>query len=123
MVARSREVPWSLDREIVLSRVFDAPRELWRDDKLPIFDMLHAARVDPWRYVQAPQAAGSQAFAADAARSADILRAQQQLHEAMHFTGPARAARAARVFEDVLRRNPHDALAREGLAIVRGTWR
>lgn len=102
---------------------FDAPRELWRDDKLPIFDMLHAARVDPWQYVQAPQAAGSQAFAADAARSADILRAQQQLHEAMHFTGPDRAARAERVFEDVLRRNPHDALAREGLAIVRGTWR
>ena len=28
MVARSHEVPWSLDREIVLSRVFEAPREL-----------------------------------------------------------------------------------------------
>jgi uncharacterized protein YndB with AHSA1/START domain len=28
MVARSDEVPWSLDREIVLSRVFEAPREL-----------------------------------------------------------------------------------------------
>ena len=28
MVARDHEVPWSLDREIVLSRVFDAPREL-----------------------------------------------------------------------------------------------
>lgn len=28
MVAKSNEVPWSLDREIVLSRVFDAPREL-----------------------------------------------------------------------------------------------
>jgi uncharacterized protein YndB with AHSA1/START domain len=28
MVAKSDEVPWSLDREIVLSRVFDAPREL-----------------------------------------------------------------------------------------------
>ncbi len=28
MVAKSHEVPWSLDREIVLSRVFDAPREL-----------------------------------------------------------------------------------------------
>src|SRR5260221_6411849 len=28
MVARSDEVPWSLDREIVLSRVFQAPREL-----------------------------------------------------------------------------------------------
>lgn len=28
MVARSHDVPWSLDREIVLSRVFDAPREL-----------------------------------------------------------------------------------------------
>jgi uncharacterized protein YndB with AHSA1/START domain len=28
MDARSHEVPWSLDREIVLSRVFDAPREL-----------------------------------------------------------------------------------------------
>jgi len=28
MVERSHEVPWSLDREIVLSRVFEAPREL-----------------------------------------------------------------------------------------------
>ncbi len=28
MGARSPEVPWSLDREIVLSRVFEAPREL-----------------------------------------------------------------------------------------------
>jgi uncharacterized protein YndB with AHSA1/START domain len=28
MVARSHEVPWSLDREIVLSRVYEAPREL-----------------------------------------------------------------------------------------------
>ena len=28
MVAKGHEVPWSLDREIVLSRVFDAPREL-----------------------------------------------------------------------------------------------
>ena len=28
MVEKSHEVPWSLDREIVLSRVFDAPREL-----------------------------------------------------------------------------------------------
>jgi uncharacterized protein YndB with AHSA1/START domain len=28
MVARNHEVPWSLDREIVLSRVFEAPREL-----------------------------------------------------------------------------------------------
>jgi uncharacterized protein YndB with AHSA1/START domain len=28
MVAKSHEVPWSLDREIVLSRVIDAPREL-----------------------------------------------------------------------------------------------
>ena len=28
MVAKSHEVPWSLDREIVLSRVFEAPREL-----------------------------------------------------------------------------------------------
>ena len=28
MVARGDEVPWSLDREIVLSRVFEAPREL-----------------------------------------------------------------------------------------------
>jgi len=28
MVARSDEVPWSLEREIVLARVFDAPREL-----------------------------------------------------------------------------------------------
>ena len=28
MVEKSQEVPWSLDREIVLSRVFDAPREL-----------------------------------------------------------------------------------------------
>lgn len=28
MVAGSHEVPWSLDREIVLSRVFEAPREL-----------------------------------------------------------------------------------------------
>ena len=28
MVARDHEVPWSLDREIVLSRVFEAPREL-----------------------------------------------------------------------------------------------
>ena len=28
MVARSPEVPWSLDREIVLSRVFEAPRKL-----------------------------------------------------------------------------------------------
>jgi uncharacterized protein YndB with AHSA1/START domain len=28
MVARGTEVPWSLDREIVLSRVFEAPREL-----------------------------------------------------------------------------------------------
>ena len=28
MVGRSHEVPWSLDREIVLSRVFEAPREL-----------------------------------------------------------------------------------------------
>lgn len=28
MVARSDEVPWSLDREIVLSRVYEAPREL-----------------------------------------------------------------------------------------------
>ena len=28
MVGRSDEVPWSLDREIVLSRVFEAPREL-----------------------------------------------------------------------------------------------
>ena len=28
MVARSEEVPWSLDREIVLSRVYEAPREL-----------------------------------------------------------------------------------------------
>jgi uncharacterized protein YndB with AHSA1/START domain len=28
MVARSHDVPWSLDREIVLSRVFEAPREL-----------------------------------------------------------------------------------------------
>src|SRR5580765_2986719 len=35
MVARSADVPWSLDREIVLSRVFDAPREVvfeaWTD--------------------------------------------------------------------------------------------
>jgi len=28
MVAKSHEVPWALDREIVLCRVFDAPREL-----------------------------------------------------------------------------------------------
>lgn len=28
MVARGDEVPWSLDREIVLSRVYEAPREL-----------------------------------------------------------------------------------------------
>jgi len=28
MVAKSHEVPWSLDREIVLSRVYEAPREL-----------------------------------------------------------------------------------------------
>jgi uncharacterized protein YndB with AHSA1/START domain len=28
MAARNHEVPWSLDREIVLSRVFEAPREL-----------------------------------------------------------------------------------------------
>jgi len=28
MVEKNHEVPWSLDREIVLSRVFDAPREL-----------------------------------------------------------------------------------------------
>ncbi|MDB4991749.1 MAG: Activator of Hsp90 ATPase 1 family protein [Myxococcaceae bacterium] len=28
MVAKNHEVPWSLDREIVLSRVFEAPREL-----------------------------------------------------------------------------------------------
>jgi uncharacterized protein YndB with AHSA1/START domain len=28
MVERSHEVPWALDREIVLSRVFDSPREL-----------------------------------------------------------------------------------------------
>jgi uncharacterized protein YndB with AHSA1/START domain len=28
MVARSEEKPWSLDREIVLSRVYEAPREL-----------------------------------------------------------------------------------------------
>ena len=28
MVAKGHEVSWSLDREIVLSRVFDAPREL-----------------------------------------------------------------------------------------------
>ena len=28
MVAKNHEVPWSLDREIVLSRVYDAPREL-----------------------------------------------------------------------------------------------
>ena len=28
MVAGSDEVPWSLDREIVLSRVYEAPREL-----------------------------------------------------------------------------------------------
>lgn len=28
MVAKGDEVPWSLDREIVLSRVYDAPREL-----------------------------------------------------------------------------------------------
>lgn len=28
MVAKSHDVPWSLDREIVLSRVFEAPREL-----------------------------------------------------------------------------------------------
>ena len=28
MVAENHEVPWSLDREIVLSRVFEAPREL-----------------------------------------------------------------------------------------------
>jgi len=28
MVAKSREVPWSIDREIVLSRVYEAPREL-----------------------------------------------------------------------------------------------
>lgn len=102
---------------------FDAPRALWRDDKLPIFDALHAVRVDPWQYVQRPRAVGSPAFAEDLARSADILRAQHELHDAMHFTGPTRAARAERVFEDVLRRNPYDALAREGLAIVRGTWR
>ena len=35
MVARSGDLPWSLDREIVLSRVFDAPRDLvfraWTD--------------------------------------------------------------------------------------------
>jgi len=35
MVARNPDVSWSLDREIVLSRVFDAPRELvfkaWTD--------------------------------------------------------------------------------------------
>lgn len=28
MVARSGDLPWSLDREIVLSRVFDAPRDV-----------------------------------------------------------------------------------------------
>jgi uncharacterized protein YndB with AHSA1/START domain len=28
MGAKSHDLPWSLDREIVLSRVFDAPREL-----------------------------------------------------------------------------------------------
>jgi uncharacterized protein YndB with AHSA1/START domain len=28
MVAKSDEVPWSLDREIVMSRVYEAPREL-----------------------------------------------------------------------------------------------
>ncbi len=28
MVAKSHDIPWSLDREIVLSRVFAAPREL-----------------------------------------------------------------------------------------------
>ena len=28
MVAKSHDVPWALDREIVLSRVFEAPREL-----------------------------------------------------------------------------------------------
>jgi len=28
MVAKNHEVPWSLDREIVLSRVYEAPREL-----------------------------------------------------------------------------------------------
>ena len=37
MVARSHDVPWSLDREIVLSRVYEAPRELvfaaWTDPR------------------------------------------------------------------------------------------
>lgn len=98
---------------------YRTPLGMWRDHTVEIFAALHSVRVNPWTYVRARDPKDP-AYVSNRRLGEEIFACQFDLYRALTLTGPDAHARAVRILEDVLRRNPLDPIARRGLWVLGG---
>jgi hypothetical protein len=88
----------------------EAPRGLWRDHSNELLRLLHAWKVDPWEFVA--RSTGSETAFESNRRLLGLILADRE--RIVGSLGEASAERR-RFLEQILRRNPFDALARREL--------